>query len=788
MTSPRMVVLLVASVVLADSPAEAQFADGFGTAVGVVDGSLVVLKPNVGIGRAGAYTFRWASGGWQGADAFHPVGHEATGDGYGGSLSVAPNLLVIAAGDPHARWAAHLFERTAPATWSRGRIPLVSDAVMRTQPAMSLATLAAISAPPRRTVAISPDGALLAVSGGGPTVHLFQREDGGPWFPAGELSPDVEQVGDAFGMSLAVDMHHDVFVGAPDRDGAGAVFVFAQEGDAWVQRDVRSAARGAVGSRYGAALAIAEGGVLVGAPGGGEVHFIARGAGATSPPPIEAPDEVDGFGASLAADGGEIWIGAPGTDGGRGAVYRVAGIQARWGEVLGRLQVDDLSPGDGFGAAVAIDGGLGVVGAPFASGGRGGAVAYRWAKDRWSDVTWLDAGTELTTPVTGTETNCEEGTAGGFDCDGVDLLAFVPLRGLGAGEDESVSDLWGWTDPETGREYALVGRSTGAVIVDITEPSNPLFLGTVGGNRTHARDIKVYKDHMFFTGDGAGDHGLLIFDLARVRDVTAVPVEWEPDARYDGIASAHNLIINTETGFGFTVGNRAGGTTCGGGLHMVDLNDPLNPVFAGCYTDTEGLIWQGRTHDAQCVIYHGPDEEYLGREICFALNETAVRIVDVTEKDNPIPISAGRYPGLSYVHQGWLTEDHRYFYQNDEADELTGMTDRTRTMIWNVEDLDDPVVVAEHLGPNNATDHNLYIVGNRMYQANYHAGMRVLDISDRAAPVEIAFFDTTPYGGDPPGYTGGAWSVYPFFESGTVIVSSMNEGLFILRPGRPILP
>jgi choice-of-anchor B domain-containing protein len=221
---------------------------------------------------------------------------------------------------------------------------------------------------------------------------------------------------------------------------------------------------------------------------------------------------------------------------------------------------------------------------------------------------------------------------------------------------------------------------------------------------------------------------------------------------------------------------------------MIDLNEPLSPTFVGCYTDTEGILWQGRTHDAQCVIYHGPDEEYQGREICFALNESAVRIVDVSDKSNPIPISAGRYPGLSYVHQGWLTEDHRYFYQNDEADEIAGMTDRTRTMVWNVEDLDDPVVVAEHLGPNSATDHNLYIVGNRMYQANYHAGMRVFDISDRESPVEIGFFDTTPYGGDPPGFTGGAWTVYPFFESGTVIVSSMNEGLFVLRPRRPILP
>ncbi len=159
---------------------------------------------------------------------------------------------------------------------------------------------------------------------------------------------------------------------------------------------------------------------------------------------------------------------------------------------------------------------------------------------------------------------------------------------------------------------------------------------------------------MFVTGDRAEDHGLLVFDLEHLRNATTRPVVLEPSAKYEGIASAHNLVIDTESGFAFTVGNRLGGETCGGGLHMVDIRDPSNPVFAGCYTDTEGLIWQGRTHDGQCVVYRGPDEDYRGRQICFALNETAVRIVDVTDKANPMPISAGRYPGTGYIHQGWV--------------------------------------------------------------------------------------------------------------------------------------
>jgi len=214
---------------------------------------------------------------------------------------------------------------------------------------------------------------------------------------------------------------------------------------------------------------------------------------------------------------------------------------------------------------------------------------------------------------------------------------------------------------------------------------------------------------------------------------------------------------------------------------MVDVREPKSPVFAGCFTDTEGLIYQGRTHDAQCVVYRGPDERFQGRQLCFASNETALRIIDVTDKEAPAPIGTATYPGLAYVHQGWLTDDHRYYYLDDELDELVGTTPNTRTYIFDLGELDDPILVGSVDGPSGATDHNLYVKGDRMYQANYQAGFRLLDISDPEAPVEIGWFDTTPYEGDPPGFVG-AWTAYPFFESGTVIVTSMYEGVFLLRP------
>ena len=137
---------------------------------------------------------------------------------------------------------------------------------------------------------------------------------------------------------------------------------------------------------------------------------------------------------------------------------------------------------------------------------------------------------------------------------------------------------------------------------------------------------------------------------------------------------------------------------------MVDINDPLNPVFAGCFAHPNtGRRNTGNSHDTQCVIYHGPDEDYAGREICVNSNETALSVADVTDKDNPIAVATADYPGVQYAHQGWLTEDHRYFYSNDELDEVNGTVEATRTLIWDLADLDDPFLLSEYMNPTKAT-------------------------------------------------------------------------------------
>jgi choice-of-anchor B domain-containing protein len=373
-------------------------------------------------------------------------------------------------------------------------------------------------------------------------------------------------------------------------------------------------------------------------------------------------------------------------------------------------------------------------------------------------------------------TSCVGGFAGIYPCDNVDLEAFVPLADLGGSATEQANDIWGWTDPQTGSEYALIGMTFGTAFVDISNPSNPVYLGelqTHGAFGSSWRDIKTYNNHAFIVSE-AKNHGMQVFDLTELRGMSGPPVSFGETAYYNKIGSAHNIVINEDSGFAYAVGVSGKGS-CNGGLHMIDISNATSPSAAGCFSS------DGYTHDAQCVLYTGPDAAHMGKEICLNSNEDTITIVDVTNKSNPVQLSRTSYAGTGYTHQGWLTDDQVHFLLDDELDEQ-GLGHNTRTRVFDVSDLDAPQFVGSYLSASAAIDHNQYVKGNFSYQANYRSGLRILDISGvaTAALSEVGFFDIYP--ADDHAQFNGAWSNYPYFDSGVVIVSGIEQGLFVLRP------
>jgi choice-of-anchor B domain-containing protein len=367
-------------------------------------------------------------------------------------------------------------------------------------------------------------------------------------------------------------------------------------------------------------------------------------------------------------------------------------------------------------------------------------------------------------------TPCENGLAGKYPCNGYDLLAHIDLFSFGSNEG---NDCWGWTDPTTQKEYVLMGLDDGTAFVDISEPLNPIFVGKLPTTteKNSWRDIKVYDNRAYIVSEAAG-HGVQVFDLTRLRKANA-PESFTADRVLETVPTAHNMVVNPDSGFGYLVGTDTSDEFMGG-VHFLDLNNPKSIRFVG------GYGYAGYSHDAQVVNYIGPDQDYAGKEIYIGSNRTKLVVIDVTDKQNPKTIAQTSYQNTQYVHQGWFDKTQRFFILGDELDEFfTG--GKTRTLVFDLNDLDNPLLHHTYYGPTDAIDHNGYVKEDLFYLANYSAGIRIIDISDldNKNMEEIGFFDTFPQNNSADFF--GAWSVYPFFESGVIAISDINRGLFLIK-------
>ncbi len=433
----------------------------------------------------------------------------------------------------------------------------------------------------------------------------------------------------------------------------------------------------------------------------------------------------------------------------------------------------------------------------------------------WRHDTTL-TGTPPPQPITGGKLACVNNMAGPFPCDRVDLLSYLPVESMGGvvtAENGfavvfNVGDVWGWTSGT--REFALVTDSGGLVFVEVTDPQNPAYIGYIParcGTGSSCRlfrlddripDVRVYR-HVAFLSAGEGRHRsgwpLLAFDLRRLTALTGQTCQSSSGETRDGVCfaadasldadndesrflvGAMNLAVNQASGFLYAteavIEGHSGPVV---DLAFVDLSDPLDPIVVGSYDDPDD-----DAHEVQCVIYDGPDTDYAGREVCFLSAGSAFQIVDVTDKVNPARIASVSPAEVGFHHQGQLTTDHQYFYMADAAAQ-----GNTRTIIWDVTDLDNPSVSGFHDGPTMAAANTVYIDESLAFLAAKENGVRVFDVSaDVTNPIELGWFDTLPATDESVGH--GAWSAYPYFPSGNLVVASghiefAGQGLFILRP------
>ena len=382
----------------------------------------------------------------------------------------------------------------------------------------------------------------------------------------------------------------------------------------------------------------------------------------------------------------------------------------------------------------------------------------------------------------------------------MDLYSFKSHAELGS-SNSSGSSSWGWTSDD-GREFVAIGQGDGTAFAQITPDGELVYLGRLPQHSfiSRWREIRSLCDYMLI-GSEAIDHGIQIFDMKKLLDLDpANPVNFSITSDIVGrfsalpIGRSHNVVVNNELNYAVAVGAQPRNDSCAAGLIYIDMTDPANPTSPGCAGQ------DGYVHDAECLVYRGPDTRYTNRDICYGYNEDTLTIYDVTNKtglNTSSIISKTSYVGASYTHQGSVLDPlwQEYLILDDELDEeeyAGPAADRFPvTYIFDIRNLERPVQTGIYKHKHYSIDHNQYVFDGLAYQSNYGAGVAVLDVSTiptdptGGSVSEVGFFDIYPEDDDEE--NGGVidfvgtWSHYAGFASGFIFVNTIERGGFVVK-------
>jgi len=323
------------------------------------------------------------------------------------------------------------------------------------------------------------------------------------------------------------------------------------------------------------------------------------------------------------------------------------------------------------------------------------------------------------------------------------------------------NDVWGYTTP-TGEEYAIVGNVDSIMVIDVTDCSNPTrIFGYDGGSSAIWRDFKTYGEYVYAVCDGCNE-GLHIFDMSALPggDITHALTTTS------FFSKAHNIYIDTAQQTLYAVGSN----NVNEGFVMLDLSVPDNPTLI----DEIELDDEAGLPSSNFYVH----DVFVQNDTAYASHgNTGFFVWDMSDLNN-IEI-LGQYDSPGYNHSSWINGDGSYAYFAEEVP--TGLplsvVDLANLGVPN-QDINVVHTFRDRLGTSGyPTPHNPFVKDDTLYISYYEDGIKMYDLSTPNLPVLIAYYDTYPANGN--GYSGynGAWGTYPFFDSGCICVSDIDNGL-----------
>ncbi|MDQ3019216.1 MAG: choice-of-anchor B family protein [Bacteroidota bacterium] len=320
----------------------------------------------------------------------------------------------------------------------------------------------------------------------------------------------------------------------------------------------------------------------------------------------------------------------------------------------------------------------------------------------------------------------------------------------------SYSACWGYTAPD-GREYAILGTQVGTSFVDITDSANIHEVDSVRGLNSGWREMKTYSHYAYVVTEASStsnpsNNGLQIIDLQYLPDSVKLVKTWN----YAGYTKTHSISQS-----GHYLYLNGGNSATNGGVTVVDIADPINPVKMGQWSTLyvhdcrilNDTIWASNIYTGQISIIN-------------ATNKNSLQFVRTWRSFPTSEVS---------THNSDFTIDRKYTLTTNEISSPNG-----KLNVWNIQDLNNIVFVTEWqpTGITTAIVHNVEIYGNYAVIAHYRAGIRIVDITNPENPVEVAWYDTYP-SSNSASYSG-CWGVYKF-PSGKIIGSDISSGLFVIK-------
>lgn len=316
----------------------------------------------------------------------------------------------------------------------------------------------------------------------------------------------------------------------------------------------------------------------------------------------------------------------------------------------------------------------------------------------------------------------------------------------------NTNEVWGHVD-SNGTEYALVGRGNGFSVISLADPTRPDVVYSDTSALSLWRDIKTWNGYAYVVNEDR--NGLEIFDLNNLPGPVRKVGSFTGDAY--PLQKAHNLWIDSN-GVAYIFGSNNNLSNSAGTIFLDLYTDPESPKELGNYDSL--YIHDGYTRN---------DTLFAG-----AVNAGKLLIIDVVDKANPRLIGSITTPS-SFTHNVWLSDNGKTAFTTDE---VSG----AYITAYDVSNPSTPFE-RDRIRTRNTTDvipHNTHVLRDFLVTSYYTSGVSIVDGSNPDNMVEVGYFDCSPnFSGN--GFFGN-WGAYPFLPSGLLLLTDMQEGLFVLRP------